>query len=117
MFEGGLQGLPGILPRSWNSGAEVDRGRVSDRVPEKVSLKSVGKGRYTMDARGFTCPYPELFARRALEALGPGDVLEFMIDNVPSCETVPAAAEELGHKVLEVAKVDEATWRIVIQKR
>jgi tRNA 2-thiouridine synthesizing protein A len=85
-------------------------------VAEKVSLKPVGKGRYTMDARGYTCPYPELFARRALETLSSGDVLEFVIDNVPSCETVPAAAEELGHRVLKVSKVDEVTWKIVIRK-
>jgi TusA-related sulfurtransferase len=29
---------------------------------------------------------------------------------------VPAAAEELGHKVLEVSKVDDVTWKIVIRK-
>jgi tRNA 2-thiouridine synthesizing protein A len=85
-------------------------------VAEKVSLKPAGKGRYTMNARGYTCPYPELFARRALEKLASGDVLEFIIDNVPSCETVPAAAEELGHKVLEVSKIDETTWKIIIKK-
>jgi tRNA 2-thiouridine synthesizing protein A len=85
-------------------------------VAEKVSLKPVGKGRYVMDARGYTCPYPELFARRALETLASGDVLEFVIDNVPSCETVPAAAEELGHRVLGVTKIGETTWKIVIQK-
>ncbi|MBS7281624.1 MAG: hypothetical protein KIH09_17570, partial [Candidatus Freyarchaeota archaeon] len=38
-------------------------------MAEKVSLKPTGKGRYTMDAKGYTCPYPELFARRALEKL------------------------------------------------
>lgn len=85
-------------------------------MTEKVSLKPAGKGRYTMDARGYTCPYPELFARRALNAMASNDILEFIIDNVPSCETVPAATEELGHKVLEVSKIDETTWKIVIRK-
>ena len=85
-------------------------------MAEKVSLKPIGKGRYTMEARGYTCPYPELFARRALDKLAPGDVFEFIVDNMPSCETVPAAAEELGHKVLEVTKIDDTTWKIVIQK-
>jgi tRNA 2-thiouridine synthesizing protein A len=83
---------------------------------ERVSLKLVKQGRYSLDARGYTCPYPEVFARRALEKLAPGDVFELIVDNVPSCETVPAAAEELGHKVLEVSKIDETIWRIVIQK-
>lgn len=70
-----------------------------------------------MNAKGYTCPYPEIFARRALEKLSKSEVLEFIIDNIPSCETVPAAAEELGHKVLEVKKTDETTWKIVIQKQ
>lgn len=85
-------------------------------MTEKVVLKTAGEGRYAMDAKGYTCPYPELFARRALEKLALGDVLEFTIDNAPSCETVPAVAEELGHKVLEVKKLDETSWKIVIQK-
>ncbi len=85
-------------------------------MAEKVGLKPAGKGHYTMDARGYTCPYPELFARRALEKLASGDVFEFIIDNMPSCETVPAAAKELGHKVLEVMKIDDTSWKIIIKK-
>ena len=85
-------------------------------MAERISLKPIEKGRYSLDARGYTCPYPEIFARRALGNLAPGDVLEFIIDNVPSCETVPAAAEELGHKVLEVTKIDETSWKITIKK-
>lgn len=83
---------------------------------EKVSLKLIEEGRYSLDARGYTCPYPEVFARRALEKLAPGDVFELIVDNVPSCETVPAAAKVLGHNVLEVSKVGESVWKIVIQK-
>ncbi len=83
---------------------------------EKVNLKMLEKGRYSLDAMGYTCPYPELCARRALGAMASSEVLEFIIDNAPSCETVPAAAEELGHKVLEVSKIDETTWKIIIQK-
>jgi len=86
-------------------------------VPKgKVALKQVDKGRYVMDVRGYTCPYPEVLARRALNAITPGDVFEITLDNAPSCETIPAAAEELKHKVLEVTKLDPTTWKIVIQK-
>lgn len=86
-------------------------------VPKgKVALRQVNKGRYAMDVRGYTCPYPEVFARRALDAITPGDVFEITLDNAPSCETIPAAAEELKHKVLEVTKLDQTTWKIVIQK-
>ncbi|HID60995.1 MAG TPA: hypothetical protein EYP46_03955 [Hadesarchaea archaeon] len=81
---------------------------------EKAVLRQVEKGRCTMDVCGYTCPYPEIFARRSLDAISSGDVLELILDNAPSCETIPAAAGEL--KVLEVVKLDQTTWKIVIQK-
>lgn len=84
---------------------------------EKISLKSVGKGRYSLDARGYSCPYPEIFARRALDAISPGDMFELIIDNKPSCERVPAAAEEMKHRVLSVDEVEKSVWKITIQKQ
>lgn len=86
-------------------------------MKDEVGLKLVKGGHYSLDAKGYTCPYPEIFTRRALEKLKPGDVFELIVDNLPSCETVPAAARELGHKVLEVTKIDETTWKIVIQRQ
>jgi len=83
---------------------------------KKASLRLVEEGKYSLDARGYTCPYPEVLARRALEAIASGDVLELITDNVPSCESIPAAAEELGYMVLGVSKVEENVWKIAIQK-
>lgn len=83
---------------------------------EKIALRQIEKGRYAIDVRGYTCPYPEIFVRRALDSIGPGDVLETVLDNAPSCETIPAAAEELKHKVLEVTKLDQTNWKIVVKK-
>jgi len=84
---------------------------------EKISIKRVEEGKYSLDLRGFTCPYPEIFARRALDVVAPGNTLVITIDNAPSCETIPAAAEELRHRVIEVKKIGETDWNIVIQKQ
>lgn len=85
-------------------------------LPKKVALKEVAEGKYSLDVRGYSCPYPEVFARRAMESLKPGNVFEITLDNAPSCETIPAAAEELKNKVLGVTKLDDMTWKIVIKK-
>ncbi|MEM3421802.1 MAG: sulfurtransferase TusA family protein [Candidatus Hadarchaeum sp.] len=81
-----------------------------------VSVKKIGEGKYSLDVRGLTCPYPEIFTRRALDAIASNDILEVILDNPPSCETIPAAVEELKHKVLEVTKLDQLNWKIVVQK-
>lgn len=84
---------------------------------DNIPLRKIGEGRYSIDVRGYTCPYPEVFARRALATIASGEVLELLTDNAPSCETIPAAAEELKNKVVEVKKEDGQNWRIVIQKQ
>ena len=82
-----------------------------------VSLKKVEEGKYSMDVRGYTCPYPEIFARRGMDTIAPGEIFELTTDNVQSCETIPTTAEELKYKVLEVKKINAQDWRILIQKQ
>ncbi len=76
-----------------------------------------GERTYVLDVRGYTCPYPVIFTRKALARVEPGSTLEVVIDNPPSCETVPDAARSEGHEVLGVEQVGQGTWVIRIRKR
>jgi tRNA 2-thiouridine synthesizing protein A len=69
----------------------------------------------TLDARGLLCPLPVLKARKALKALGAGDVLRVLAtdkgapkDFVHFCKTTGnrllASREEEGVFVIEVEK-------------
>jgi len=78
-------------------------------------VRKSGEG-YEMDARGYVCPYPQIFARRALRELAPGEVLDMIVDNRASCDGVPAAVANDGNEVLEISEVGESTWRIRIRK-
>ena len=71
---------------------------------------------YEMDARGYVCPYPQIFARRALKHLAPGEVLDVIVDNRASCDGVPAAVVRDGGEVLEVSELGDGLWRIRIRK-
>lgn len=84
---------------------------------EMINLKPVEKNRYELDAQGYSCPYPEIVARRALGKIEPGRILEVKIDNKPSCERVPAAMEEEGHECLGVDQLEKTVWKIKIRKR
>jgi len=90
-----------------------------DSPPKNTSrfsnLEALGDGRYYLDACGYACPYPEVLTKRAIEALSPGDILEAATDNVPSFETMPAAAEKLGCDVLKTINVDETVRKFIIE--
>ncbi len=77
----------------------------------------VEEKRYILDVRGYTCPYPVIYTRKALTRLSTGEVLEVLTDNPPSCENVPRAVKEDGHDVLSVENIDRGVWRITIVKR
>lgn len=74
-------------------------------------------GSLVLDVRGYVCPYPVIYTRKALARLPSGKLLEVITDNPPSCENVPKAAKEDGHEVVSVERVEEGVWRIVIKKR
>lgn len=84
---------------------------------EKLDLRHLGDRRFGLDVKGFSCPYPVIFARRAMEELDSGDILELTIDNKPSCERVPAAMKKDGHQVLKVSQLEKAVWELRIKKK
>ncbi|BDR92819.1 sulfurtransferase TusA family protein [Vulcanisaeta souniana] len=81
-----------------------------------VKLMKVNNDRYILDARGYACPYPQVFTLKAIKDLSSGSVMEVLVDNPASCDNVPAAIRKLGHEVLEVRQEGNC-WRIVVRKR
>ncbi len=69
-----------------------------------------------IDIRGDVCLYTFVKSKLALEDLKSGQVLEVIVDHAPATENVPRSLESEGHKVLEVEKIGEHEWRIIIQK-
>lgn len=69
-----------------------------------------------IDIRGEICPYTFVKSKLAMEELKIGQVLEVIVDHAPATENVPRSMEAEGHKVLEVSKIGENEWRIIIQK-
>jgi len=74
------------------------------------------EGLYSLEILGYVCPYSTLLTLRALEKLSPTEVLEVVLDNVPSVDTIPSTVEDKGYKVLEVKRLDTTRWRIAIKK-
>lgn len=56
-----------------------------------------------LDARGLLCPLPVLKARKRLQALAAGEVLEILADDPAAVVDVPHFCAEQGHELLEQA--------------
>jgi len=82
-----------------------------------MNVRRLPNGEYLLDLRGTVCPYPVLYTRKALENLKGGEVLQVILDNPPSLETVPASVKASGHDILEVREVEPAVWAIKIRRR
>ena len=69
----------------------------------------------TLDAKGLDCPMPLLKAKKALEALEPGQVLEILGTDEGSKVDLPGWCERVGHAFLGV-KTEANYFRFYIKK-
>jgi len=69
----------------------------------------------TVDAKGLDCPMPLLKAKKAIEALESGQVLEILGTDEGSKIDLPGWCERVGHTFLG-AKDEENFFRFYIKK-
>ncbi len=78
-----------------------------------MKFEKTSEGQYVLDVRGYVCPHPQLYTKKALEKIGRGEILELVFDNPSSGESIAAmcdtAGNELVSKDLEGGKY---TWKI-----
>jgi TusA-related sulfurtransferase len=70
----------------------------------------------SIDIKGEVCPYTYVKSKLALEELEPGQVLEIILNHKPAVENVPRSMENEGHKVLEVAWLNQTDCKILVEK-
>jgi TusA-related sulfurtransferase len=70
-----------------------------------------------LNIKGEVCPYTFVRSKLALEEMGLGQVLRVIVDHQPATENVPKSMTNEGHEVLEVGKVNETDWEIIVRKR
>lgn len=69
-----------------------------------------------LDARGLLCPLPVLKARKRLQALDPGDVLEMLADDPAAVVDVPHFCAEQGHQLVGQDAAEDGATRYRIRK-
>ena len=69
-----------------------------------VKFEKKEEGKYTLDVCGYVCPHPQIYAKKSLEKITSGDVLEIVFDNPSSAETIVQMCEAAGNEVMEKAQ-------------
>ena len=71
----------------------------------------------SINIKGEVCPFTFVKSKLALEQIGSGQVLEVILNNEEAIENIPRSMNDEGHKVLEVKKVNDTDWKILIKKK
>ena len=70
--------------------------------------------RYSLDVCGEVCPFPVVKTKTMLDKMKAGDVLEVVVDYVPSQENIKRLAQVRGFKVK--AEEEGGRIRLTIEK-
>jgi tRNA 2-thiouridine synthesizing protein A len=68
-----------------------------------------------LNLRGKVCPYTFVESMLALEEMEIGQVLRVIVDYAPSACDVPKSLAKEGYEILDVSKISETDWAIVVR--
>ena len=69
-----------------------------------------------LDLRGVLCPMNFVQTKLALEDLDEGQVLEIILEDGEPMRNVPRSVKEEGHKVINVQKLEDETYKLLIRR-
>ena len=68
-----------------------------------------------LNLKGKVCPYTFVESMLALEEMEIGQVLRVIVDYTPSACDVPKSLTREGYEILDVSKINETDWAIVVR--
>jgi len=66
-----------------------------------MKFEKKGSGLFMLDVTGYVCPHPQIYTKKALEKMHPGDIVELIFDNPSSGESISAMCESNGNEIVE----------------
>jgi tRNA 2-thiouridine synthesizing protein A len=66
-----------------------------------IKFDKKSDGVYTLDCSGYVCPHPQIYTKKMLERIKPGDILEVTFDNPSSSESITAMCANNGNEIVE----------------
>lgn len=70
-------------------------------------------GVYLLDVKGYVCPHPQIYTKKALSKIASGELVDVVFDNPSSGESIATMCEIDGDEIIEKKKDDgNFVWRI-----
>lgn len=66
-----------------------------------IKFDKKAEGVYELDCLGYVCPHPQIYTKKMLEKLSPGDTLQVVFDNPSSSESISAMCDAVGNEIVE----------------
>ncbi|MBF0218062.1 MAG: sulfurtransferase TusA family protein [Gammaproteobacteria bacterium] len=66
-----------------------------------IKFGKISDGEYELDVKGYVCPHPQMYTKKAMQKLDSGDVLHLNFDNPSSGESIIAMMESEGNELFE----------------
>ena len=64
------------------------------------------EGKYLLDVKGYVCPHPQIYTKKALEKIKSGDVLQIIFDNPSSGESISTMCDNMDNEIIERKEED-----------
>jgi len=66
-----------------------------------MKFEKINEGNYLLDVKGYVCPHPQIYTKKALEKIKSGDVLQVIFDNPSSGESISTMCDNMGNDIIE----------------
>ena len=79
-----------------------------------MKFEKVSDGKYQLDVKGYVCPHPQIYTKKALSKIHDGDQLAVIFDNPSSGESIAMMCDNNGDEIVHKEKTDGSfIWDIV----
>lgn len=65
-----------------------------------MNFEKTSDGHYNLDVKGYVCPHPQIYTKKALSKLESGDHLIVEFDNPSSGESIAAMCDITGDEIV-----------------
>ena len=78
-----------------------------------MKFEKIDNGSFLLDLKGYVCPHPQIYTKKALEKVASGDVIEVLFDNPSSGESIFTMCENMGIDIIDQNQEGgQFAWRI-----
>lgn len=78
-----------------------------------MKFEKISDDRFMLDVMGYVCPHPQLYTKKALAKIQPGEHLQVIFDNPSSGESIAAMCDATGDEIVDRKQEDgQYIWDI-----